>query len=459
MTFSALDSELTGPLFASDAMRAVFSDRQRVAAMLRVEAALAEAEAAHGLVPKGLAIAIRRIRPDDLDIAELGRGTAAAAVPTIPFVKAVEARLPENLRGHLHRGATSQDIVDTALVLQMAAAFDLIAADLAATLNGLAGLTRRHRRTPQVGRTYGQHAAPITFGYTAALWLAGIADAARALPALRQRVLVASLDGPVGTLAGLGDRADAVRRSFAGELGLGVAPAPWHTLRARPAEAGAWLAGLIGALAKLATDVVHLTATEIGEVAEPHESGRGGSSAMPHKQNPVSATVILAAHGAAPGLAATLFASMAAAGERPAGAWQAEWHALTQLFGLASGALREARRLAEGLMVDKARMRANLDMTNGLLFAGAAAARLAPKLGREAAHRLVERAADQVRAGGASLQAVLADDPSIPQRLRAPLAAAFDMTPDIEAAAAVTDRVLADARSVVASIAKGVRQR
>src|SRR6202011_4616940 len=255
MTFSALDSELLGPLFASEAMRAVFSDRRRVAAMLQVEAALARAEAKHRLVPRGLAAAIAAIAADDLDLAALGRETALAGVPVIPFFKAVQAKLPKALEPHFHRGATTQDIADTALVLQMREAFDLIAADLAAMVAALARLAQKFRITPCVGRTYGQHAAPITFGYKAAVWLSGIADCAAALAPLRERVLVASLGGPVGTLAALGDRGPAVLDAFAEALGLAAPVLAWHTLRGRMVEAGAWLATLVGALAKMAADV------------------------------------------------------------------------------------------------------------------------------------------------------------------------------------------------------------
>src|SRR3954453_14902126 len=205
MTFSALDSALLGPLFATDAMRAAFSDKARLAAMLRAEAALARAEAGVGLAPETLAPAIEAIRPESLDMAALGRGTALAGVPTIPFVKAAQAQLPPELERSFHKGATTQDIVDTALVLQMRQALALIAADLAAIITALAALARRHRTTPCVGRTYGQHAAPITFGYKAAVWCMGVAEVAEQLPWLRERVLVASLAGPVGTLAGLGN--------------------------------------------------------------------------------------------------------------------------------------------------------------------------------------------------------------------------------------------------------------
>ncbi len=386
-------------------MRACFADEARVGAMLAAEAALARAESRLGLVPEGLAGAIETVQPASLDIAALGSQTAISGVPSIPFVKAVQARLPMELEKSFHKGATTQDILDTALVLRMRDALNLVAADLDAILAGLGSLAEAHRATPCVGRTYGQHAAPLTFGFKVAVWLAGIAEVADQLPEMRKRLLVASLFGPVGTLAGLGDKGPAVLEAFARELGLGVTPIAWHALRARMAGAGAWLALLMGALAKMATDVANLASTEVGEVAEPYVPGRGGSSAMPHKRNPVSCTVILAAHAAATGMAATLSAAMASAHERPAGLWHAEWHVLPSLFGLASGALRESRALAEGLEVDTARMRTNIDITHGLLFADAAAGRLGAKLGRDAAHELVEHAAGEVRRTGDSLLA------------------------------------------------------
>ncbi len=442
MTFSALDSALTGPLFATDAMRSVFSDRARLRAMLRMEAALARAQAGLGLVPDTLAPAIEAISPDDLDLEALGHGTALAGVPTIPFVKAVQARLPPALEPSLHKGATTQDVVDTALVLQMREAFDLIEAELVAILEGLSRLAAEHRDTPCAGRTYGQHAAPITFGFKVAVWLTGVGETAAQLPWLRQRVLTASLGGPVGTLAGLGENGALVVDAFAQELGLRTTPLAWHALRARMVETGSWLSTLIGALAKMAANVAHLTSTEVGEVAESYVPGRGGSSAMPHKRNPVSSTVILAAQAAAKGHLVTLFDAMAAAHERSAGLWHGEWHALPALFGLASGALHEARSLAEGLAVDPDQMRANLDLTRGLLFADAAAARLAPQIGREEAHRLVERAAGEVRRTGEELQAVLT-------RL-APISLedAFDFRPAIEMSGLWVDRALAEAASI-----------
>ena len=453
MTFSALDSQLLGPLFVTDEMRACFSDEARLAAMLQAEAALARALESLRLVPGALAEAIEAIPAAALDPTALGRRTALAGVPTIPFVKAVQAHLPPELERAFHKGATTQDIVDTALVLQMRAGLALIEAELAAILDGLCSLAQRHRATPCVGRTYGQHAAPLSFGFKVATWLAGVAEVAAGLPRLRERLLVASLAGPVGTLAGRGAQGPDVLDAFARALGLGTTPIAWHVRRARMAEAGGWLAQLIGSVAKMATDVASLASTEVGEVAEPYMLGRGGSSAMPHKRNPVSSTVILAAHAAAPGHAATLLTAMAAAHERPAGLWHAEWHALPSLFGLVSGALREARVLAQGLEVDAERMRANFDLTRGLLFADAAAARLGAALGREAAHNLVERAASGIRRSGEGLQAALAQDPAV-LASGIDLSAAFDLAPAVAATGPWVDRAIAEARAVRGLLAR-----
>jgi 3-carboxy-cis,cis-muconate cycloisomerase len=447
VAFSALDSELTANLFATDAMRAVFSDQARLSAMLATEAALARAQARLGLVPAGLAEAIADIPPASLDPVAIGKATELAGVPTIPFVKMVQARLPPELASGFHKGATTQDILDTSLVLQMRDAISLVSAELGAILDGLSKLSQKYRDTPCVGRTYGQHAAPLTFGCKTAVWLEGVAEVAERLPEVRARALVASLGGPVGTLAALGDKGPAVLEGFAQKLGLGTTPIAWHARRGRIAETGGWLAQLVGALAKMATDVASLAATEVAEVAEPYLPCRGGSSAMPHKRNPVSCTVILAAHAAAPGLAATLLAAMAFAHERPAGLWHAEWHALPTLFGLASGALREARTLAEGLEVDAARMRQNLDATHGLLFADAAAARLSARLGRQAAHALVEQAADQVRRSSVPLQTALERDPAV-RESGVDLAPAFDLAPAVAAAGLWVDRAVADAARV-----------
>ena len=453
MSFSPLDSPLLGPLFTTAAMRSVFSDRARLKAMLACEAALARAQARLGLVPDGLAPAIAAIDVEAFDLAAMGQATALAGVPVIPFLKAVQMHLPQALEPALHKGATTQDIADTALVLQMRQAFALLRADLCEIIAALALLAQKHRATACVGRTYGQHAAPLTFGCKVAVWCAGIAEAAVQLDGLEHRVLAASLSGPVGTLAAMGDQGPALLQAFADELRLGTATIAWHSLRARMVEAGVWLATLMGALGKMAADVVFLAATEVGEVCEPHVAGRGGSSAMPHKRNPVGCTVVLAAASAAKGHVTTLLDAMLAGHERPAGAWHAEWHALPQLFGLAAGSLREAKVLAQGLVVDEARMLANIGLTRGLLFADAAAARLAGAMGRDAAHRCVEKAAGLVRDSGVFLlDALLADRDILRHGAGESLADAFDLSAAVNAATLWTDRATIEATRILRAL-------
>lgn len=454
MSFSALDSQLLGGLSTSPEMAALFSDRRRLQAMLQVEAGLARAQVAFDLAPPELAEALEKLGPADFDLAALGAGTALSGVPVIPFVKALQRKLPRKLEPFLHRGATTQDIMDSAQTLIIGEALDLIVGDLTAILEGLSKLADDHRATPCVGRSYGQQAAPISFGFRVAVWLTGIAETAARLPQIREACRFASYGGPVGTLASLGEKGPAALATFAAELGLRAPPIAWHSRRGAIIALGSWLAELIGALAKLATDVVSLSSTEVGEVAEPFMPGRGGSSAMPHKRNPVSATVIIAASHAAAGLAGGLFASMTAAQERPAGAWHAEWHALPQLFGHAAGALKEARRLAEGMTPDPARMQKNLELTRGLIYADAAAGLLAPMIGRTAAHELVEEAAADVRDGAATLFEAILRHADCPNDLTsAALAQAFDPAPAVAAAASWTPQAIAFAAEAIALLA------
>jgi 3-carboxy-cis,cis-muconate cycloisomerase len=416
-------------------MREVFSEEGRLNSLLRAEEALARAEAEYGLAPPELGDAISGVQARDFDLDALGRKTALAGIPTIPFVAELQKLLPEALRGHVHRGATTQDILDTGLVLQIRDAFGLIETDLAMLLERLKMLALRYERTPCVGRTLGQHAAPVTFGFKAAVWMIGVANVAAALPAIKQQVLTASLGGPVGTLASLGDKGPSVAAAFARHLGLRMPPIAWHTIRTPIAQTGSWIMLLLGALGKIAGDVILLSSTDVGEVSEPHVEGRGGSSAMPHKRNPVSSIVITAAQTAAKGHAVTLFDAMIAPQERPPGLWQAEWLTVPPLFGLASGALREAVALTTGLEIHPARMAENLQRTNGLFFAEAAAARLGERLGRTGAHALVEEAANEVRRSGEPLQSVLAREPFLAQTLGVPMERAFDLTLAVEAAA------------------------
>ena len=447
MSFSALDSALTGPLFRTEAMASLFSDHARIKAMLRSEEALARAQAQAGLVPPELASALAAIDVDTFDYAALGQATALAGVPVIPFVKAVQARLPRDLEPFFHFGVTTQDIADTALALQMRDGFVLIAHDLAALLAAMLALAETHRTTPCIGRTYMQHAAPVTFGFKMATRIANVLAFAQRLKPLCDQSLLASLGGPVGTLTAMGSQGPAILKSFAEDLKLGCPPIAMHTQRGPMAGIAAWLAGLCDALGAWGSDIVHLTSTEVAEVRERHIHGRGGSSAMPHKRNPVSATVLVAAATAAPGLASTMFTAMIAPHERPAGAWHAEWQALPQLFGLTSGALREARNLAEGLEVDVARMRANIDLTHGLIFADAASTALAVSRGRADAHAIVEAAADRIRSQGGELEAILLAGDLTPSERNA-VEQAFRLEPAITAAAQWVEPISEKARAV-----------
>jgi 3-carboxy-cis,cis-muconate cycloisomerase len=353
MAFSPLDAGLTGPFFADDAVAAVFSDRARLARYLRIEAALAKAQG-----HRALADALGKIDAGAFDAAALGAATADAGVPSIPFLTALRAMLPADLAAKLHHGATTQDLIDTEMALALREADGPTRRHWVASLDGFASLAARHRDLPMMGRTYNRRAAPITFGHKAAQWGLVLAEALDAFPAPAFR---AALGGAVGTLAAMGEGAPAIARRFAEELGLETTEPPAHQSRAPFVAYGLGCAMAMGAAAKIATDILFMQSDEVGEVAEPSSPGRGGSSAMPHKRNPVGCTAILAAHMAASGHAATLIQSMAGALERPAGAWHAEGLALGPLVGLASGTARELATLATGLTVDPARLRANLD--------------------------------------------------------------------------------------------------
>lgn len=395
-----IGNSLLNAVVVEPRMAAIWSDRSLLAAMLEVEAALAEAQAAFGLAPHGLAAAIRAVPPEAFEPAAIAEGARRSAVPTIAFLAQLEARLPSDLAWALHRGATSQDLLDTALSLLIRRSFRLLAEDLAAALDGFAAMAERYDDLLCLGRTYGQAAAPITFGARAGQWAAGLAEPASELPELLRLVPAVSLGGPVGTVSAHGDAATDLTARFAALLGLVAEPLAWHARRWRIARTGAWLAGLIGTAAKIARDLAELRSDAVGEVAERGDGG-GGSSAMPHKRNPAGETAILAAHHLAPGLASALIAAMAVAEERGGGGWQAEWQALPGLFSLASRASAELARLAAALRPDEDRMRANLAAARGLIFADRAAEALAPRVGRKGAAEAVARAANMVRSGTA----------------------------------------------------------
>jgi 3-carboxy-cis,cis-muconate cycloisomerase len=361
------DGLFDGVLARGGAAAAV-SDGAWLQAMLDVEAALARAEAAVGLVPAEDAEAIgRACRAEDFDIAALGAAAAASGNPVVPLARALAERVGGSAAGHVHRGTTSQDVLDTALVLVARRALEPLRTDLSGAEDAAAALARAHRSTPMAGRTLLQHAVPVTFGLVAAGWTTGLGEAAARLAAAEGELAV-QLGGASGTLAALGYQGPAVLDRLAHELDLPEPVLPWHTDRGRIAALAGGLGVAAGAVAKPAGDIVLLAQTEVGEVHEAAE-GRGGSSAMPHKRNPVAAISARACARQAPGLVATLLANMEHEHQRAAGAWHAEWRPLAELLRSTGSAAAWLRDCLEGLAVDADAMRANLDRTGGLALA------------------------------------------------------------------------------------------
>jgi 3-carboxy-cis,cis-muconate cycloisomerase len=438
-------------LFGTPEAASAFSDAARLQGMLDFEAALARVQAALGVIPAAAAPAIAgKARAELFDVAEIGRAAARAGNPAIPLVRRLTALVAEHDEAaarFVHWGATSQDAMDTGLVLQLRAFLGPLEADLGRLAAGLARLAEEHRDTAMVGRTWLQQALPTTFGLKAAGWLDAVGRHRERLAEMRPRLLVVQLGGAAGTLASLGGRGIEVAEALAGELGLAAPALPWHGARDRVAELAAWLGLLAGTLGKTARDWSLMTQTEVGEVLEPAGEGRGGSSTMPHKRNPVAAAAVLAAAVRAPGLVATMLSAMVQEHERGLGGWHAEWETLPELAVLAAGALRQAAEAVEGLEVDPARMRANLGLTRGLIMAEAVQMALGAKLGRQQAHGLAERASKRAVAEGRELGAVLAEDGTVTAAL-APgeLERLLDPSTYLGVAAAFVDRALAAAR-------------
>ncbi|GIL41618.1 3-carboxy-cis,cis-muconate cycloisomerase [Roseiterribacter gracilis] len=436
---------LFDPLFHDAVIDAIFDDFARVQAMLDFEAALARAEASVGVIPAGAVGAIETAcRVDRYDLAALAEATALAGNPAIPLIK----RLTENVADRnaarwVHYGSTSQDVIDTGLVLQMRAARAVLLTGFAGLEAALAKLAQEHRDTLLPARTLLQQALPTTFGLKAAGWLTSIRTVRARLDSALGQALQLQFGGAAGTLASLNDRGLVVAEALARELDLALPVLPWHARREQLVDVGLALALAIGALGKVARDVVLLMQTEVGEAFEPAAPGRGGSSAMPHKRNPVAATATLAAALRAPGLAATLLSAMPQEQERGVGGWHAEWEVLPELFRLAGGALRQMRETCAGLEIDRARMDENLSRTHGLLFAEAVTLALAPSLGRSEAHALVEEASRKSVATATPLLTLLQQDARVTGAISpAALASLFDPRTQLGSSAHFIDRAL-----------------
>ena len=368
-------SPLLAPMLSSAAMRAVCDDRSTLQNMLDFEAALTRAEAAADVIPASAVGPIAAAcKADSFDMAALAEAATRSGNLAIPLVKALTANVGKadtEAARYVHWGATSQDVIDTATMLTLRAGIDAMEADLSRAIKGFAALARSHRNTAMVARTWLQHALPMPFGLKAAEYASSLARARCRLRRLRREGRALQFGGAAGTLAALGDKGLAVAERLARELDLPLPEAPWHTHRDRIAEAASCFAILAGSCGKIARDVSLMMQTDVAEAFEPAGEGRGGSSTMPHKRNPVAAASALGAATMAPQLAATIFAAQVQDHERSAGPWHAEWPTLPQLMLVASGALAAIVDIAEGLDVDAARMRSNLDATHGLIMAEA----------------------------------------------------------------------------------------
>jgi 3-carboxy-cis,cis-muconate cycloisomerase len=403
---------LLGSLFGDPDIDALFTDRARLQGMLDFETALARAEARCGVIPQAAVTAITAASDaSSYDITELGIATALAGNPAIPLVKALTAQVKAEdaeAARWVHWGATSQDVIDTGSVLQLRTALDALLPRLDALCDSLAALAANERDTGLPGRTLLQQAVPVTFGLKATGWLDALQRSQQRLLRLRKEALVLQFGGAAGTLASLQDRGLDVAQALAEELHLPLPALPWHASRDRIVEIGSAFALLIGALGKLARDVVLLMQSEVAEAFEPSGAGKGGSSAMPHKRNPVGCVVAIAAATRAPGLVSTLYTALLQEHERAAGAWHAEWQTLPELVRLAAGSLAQMRIVVDGLQLDRARMREHLGSHGGLLYAEAVTVALAAHLGKHEAHQLVESAAKRALAEVKPLREVLA---------------------------------------------------
>lgn len=403
-------------------MAEVFAPRAHVRQMLRVEAALARAGARVGTMPTAAADAVAAACDaahvdERFDVAALYEAAATAGTLVIPLVRRLTELVAEPGRAYVHQGATSQDVIDTALVLQMRDGLDLLAADLGAVCDLAAGLAERHRATVMAGRTLLQQALPITFGLKAARWLALGVRQLRTLRAVRDDALALQLGGAAGTLAAFGTQGMDVAQALADELQLPLPDLPWHAERDRVAAVVAALGVLAGAMSKIAGDLVLLAQTEVGEVAEAAAPGKGGSSAMPQKRNPVDAMSALASARLAIGMVPVVLGAMTQEHERAAGGWQAEWVAVPEAFRHTSGAVAHVRRALDGLEVDAVRMRDNVLQGGGTLMAESLGGALAARLARAEAQRVMQDVSRAAARAGTTLRDAALGDPRVREAL------------------------------------------
>lgn len=412
---------LLDPLFTTSRMQEIFSDASRLQRMLDFEAALARALAQAGVAPQASVAPIEAHCKSNLFSHDLiSQAAAQAGNLTIPLVQqltAFVARADEKAAGFVHFGATSHDAIDTGLILQLRDAFDDTEKELARLSSVLRRLTESHKQTVLAGRTWMQQASPITLSLKFAGWLDAIGRYRERFAETRKRVEVLQFGGAVGTLAALGTNGLQVEHALAADLKLTLPNVPWHSQRDRLAEVATTYGLLAGTLGKIARDISLLSQTEIGELNEPPGPGRGGSSTLPHKRNPVGSSVALAAAIRVPGLVSTMLSAMVQEHERGLGGWQAEWDTLPEICMLAAGSLSHIIAILDGLEIHKDAMARNLDATHGLLMAEAVAIALAKQIGKMPAHRLIERASLRAMESGHTLREVLLAETEITSRL------------------------------------------
>jgi 3-carboxy-cis,cis-muconate cycloisomerase len=437
-------------LFAHGDAAAQVTDRALVDAMVEVEVALlgalADLELAPAEAARELADAVASGRLE-LDLDELGRGTGQQGTPIPALLKALRAQLSATAAAHLHKGATSQDVIDTAIMLVTRRALDATLGDLSGAADACAQLAERNREAIVPGRTLLQQALPVTFALKAAYWLSGLDGALADLRAVREAELAVQFGGAVGTLANLGDRGLEVAAGLAERLELSAPALPWHTVRLGPVRIATALGSTLGLLGKIGRDVVLLAQSEVAEVAEAGGEGRGGSSTMPHKRNPVGGIGLIACAHRGPGLVATMLAAMLQEHERGPGTWQAEWDTLLELLRLTGSSAAIARELLAGLEVDPEKMRADMDLTGGLVMSESVAAALASSIGRSDAHELVEKAARRAVQSGREFREVLLELPEVADGLGEDgLDHALDPAGYLGVSAELIDRALAGHR-------------
>jgi 3-carboxy-cis,cis-muconate cycloisomerase len=444
MPSTIVDSLIFQGIFSTDEMRSVWSDENRTQHYLDIEAALAKVQGKLGIIPQEAADEIvSHCRLDQIDMAELRRQTERIGYPIIAVVNQINALCRDGLGEFCHWGATTQDITDTATVLQIREALDLVDDELTAISAGLARLAREHRDTPMIGRSNLQQAIPVTFGYKMAGLLSAIERHRERLGQLRERVLVGEFAGAAGTLASLESGAMETQAGLCAELGLQQPVIAWHTIRDNIAEVGTFLGLVGGTLGKLSMDVKLMMQTEVGEVFEPFAHGRGSSSTMPQKRNPISSCYIHAAISVVRQHAAALMDAMVADHERSTGPWEIEWIVLPEAFCLMAGALKQARSVVEGLEVDPEAMRRNIDLTGGLVMSEAVMMGLGPYLGREYAHDLVYDLCREAVTQRRPLLDLLAENEEISKHLdRDALAKLLDPANYLGQSGVMVDRVL-----------------